>query len=185
MCGRYLLDMDNANIQAWLHDDLESFKTNEVYPTNNALVLMYQDTVKANVIPWGFKKWDNKGHVINARSESITTSRFFKEDYKHRKAIVLASAFYEWDAGKNKHIITPEDGSIFYIAALIQENNQGFALLTQPAISPVSSIHTRQPIMIKKESIQEYLTHKLPASLVDYYRVDMHVESIINQASLF
>lgn len=185
MCGRYLIDIDDANIKVWMNDDLPSFKTNEVFPTNNALVLVYQDKIKASVLPWGFKKWDNKGHVINARSETVTTSRFFKDDYHTHKAIVLANAFYEWDGGKSKHIITPKEEPIFYMAALIQENNQGFALLTQPAISPVSTIHNRQPVMIKKQNVQEYLTHKLPASLVDYYTVAMNIDSVLNQASLF
>ena len=82
MCGRYFIDIKDTNIKIWLNENNNDVKANEVFPTNKGLVLTYDEKIIAKAIPWGFKKWDNKGHVINARSETIATNRFFKHAFK-------------------------------------------------------------------------------------------------------
>ncbi len=184
MCGRYFIDMEDTNIKIWLNENNNDVKANEVFPTNKGLVLTYDKKIIAKAIPWGFKKWDNKGHVINARSETIATNRFFKHAFKQKKAIVLASGFYEWNDAKVKHIITPKDNSIFYMAALIQEEDQGFAIVTQQATHPVASIHNRQPIMISDDHLIPYLTHQLDEQLEYYTSKSMDMHSVVRQATL-
>ncbi len=186
MCGRYFIDLEDQNLRQWLSDDLSSFTNGDVFPSNQALILVYDGMIKPTILPWGFIKWDNKkARIINARSETIMTSRFFKEAYAQQKAIVLAHGFYEWDDSKARHIIKPKDQTLLYMAGVISKDNQGFAILTQPASHPVSKIHDRQPIMISKEKITDYLTHKLPSSMVDYPSIPLDMSAVLEQASLF
>ncbi len=185
MCGRYFIDIDDENLKAWMTDDVLSFTNGEVYPTDQALVLIYQDKVKPAVLPWGFIKWDSKSKIINARSETVMTSTFFKDAYANQKAIVLASGFYEWGASKIRHIITPKEHSLIYMAALIQHDDQGFAIITQPATHPINTIHDRQPVLIHKDQITEYLTHQLSPSLVTYPSVSLDMIASHHQTSLF
>ena len=186
MCGRYFIDLEDQNLREWLSDDMSSLTSGDVFPSHHALILTYDGDIKPTILPWGFTKWDNKkARIINARSETIMTSRFFKDTYHQNKAIVLASGFYEWDGAKVRHVIKPKDHSLLYMAGVIQNDHEGFAILTQPASYPVSQIHDRQPVMISKNNIHDYLTHQMPSSMVDYPSVKLSMMAIIEQASLF
>ena len=186
MCGRYFIDLEDQNLREWLSDDMSSLTSGDVFPSHHALILTYDGDIKPTILPWGFTKWDNKkARIINARSETIMTSRFFKDTYHQNKAIVLASGFYEWGGAKVRHVIKPKDHSLLYMAGVIQNDHEGFAILTQPASYPVSQIHDRQPVMISKNNIHDYLTHQMPSSMVDYPSVKLSMMAIIEQASLF
>ena len=185
MCGRYFIDMNDQLLQAWLNHDIDFTFSGDVFPSQAALLLKLEDSLKPIALPWGFKVRHHKQLVINARSETINDLPLFKNAYRHQKAIVLASGFYEWDASKIKHRIIPKAHSLFFMAGLVQEDNQGFAILTQPASYPLSSIHDRQPIMLDQNDIEKYLKNKLGDSLVDYHKVDMKILSNITQTSLF
>jgi|LSQX01.3.fsa_nt_gb putative SOS response-associated peptidase YedK len=185
MCGRYFIDMEHWEIQMWLHERFKSMHGGDVLPTQMAPLLTLKDDIEPVLTPWGFKRNHQSQRVINARSETVMQLSLFKSDYAQNKAIVLASGFYEWDAAKIKQRIIPEDDSIFYMAALIQGNNEGFAILTQPAQYPVATIHDRQPVMIPKKHIINYLNGELPEVLDHYYEVDMKVHSNYTQTSLF
>ena len=185
MCGRYFLDIHEATLEKWLSQANISFAHEEVFPSNQALVLVYDKQLQASVRSWGFLKWDSSKRIINARSETISTSPFFKESYATQRAIVLASGFYEWDPSKIRHVFTPQQDSLLYMAGVIQEDTGNFAILTQASTHPVSTIHHRQPIMLQKENIEAYITHHLDASLDTYLSVALNQHATIQQATLF
>lgn len=185
MCGRYFLDIDDESLKKWLDEVDVKFSHEEVFPTNKALVLVYDKELKATVRSWGFTKPNFSQRVINARSETISSLPFFKDAYATSKAIVLASGFYEWDQAKVRHVITPHNDSLIYMAGVIQPDTGNFAILTQPSTFPVSNIHNRQPIMLKKENIEAYCNNRLNVSLSTYASVAVDEHAKIQQASLF
>lgn len=185
MCGRYFLNLEDPTLQPWLDMVHEPFAYKEVFPSNQALVLEYDTKLVASIRSWGFLKWDSTKRIINARSESITTSPFFKDAYASKRAIVVASGFYEWDHSKMRHQFTPKEGSLLYLAGLIQKETGHFAIITQPAKDPVSSIHTRQPVSLAKENIEDYCNHTLNVSLLQYNSVALNEHALIQQATLF
>jgi putative SOS response-associated peptidase YedK len=185
MCGRYFLDIHEAALEQWLAQTELPFAYSEVFPTNQALVLEYDKKLSASVRSWGFLKWDASKRIINAKSETITTSPFFKNSYATSKAIILASGFYEWDASKARHVFTPVNDSLLYMAGIIQQDTGNFAILTQPATNPVSAIHHRQPITLQKENIEAYCSNALNVSMDTYLSVALKQHALIQQASLF
>lgn len=185
MCGRYFLDIHEASLEKWLAQANLSFAHEEVFPTNQALVLVYDNQLQASVRSWGFLKWNSNQRIINARGETISTSPFFKQAYATQRAIILASGFYEWDPSKIRHVFTPQEDALLYMAGVIQPDSGNFAILTQPATHPVSTIHTRQPIILQKESIEAYVTHHLNAPIDTYSSVALNQHATIQQTTLF
>ena len=81
MCARFVVmdDKEIAEINSILKDISMKFdgrglvaKTGEVYPTNNVAVLALADGKPTlGLMSWGYPKWDGKGVIVNARSETI------------------------------------------------------------------------------------------------------------------
>ena len=87
MCGRYMItdDADIEEIGRILRDIDDKYngtgvsvKTGEIFPADNAPILSVQSgkpTLLA--MKWGFPKWDGKGVIINAKSETAAEKRMF------------------------------------------------------------------------------------------------------------
>jgi len=56
------------------------------------------------LVPYWSKGPDSKYTMFNAKSETLTTSRAYKQPFKSRRAVVPASGYYEWvkEAGFQK-----------------------------------------------------------------------------------
>jgi putative SOS response-associated peptidase YedK len=76
MCGRFYIDDEDEQYQAFLKrmyrrdsDDasLPLRKSGEIFPTDTVPVL---DAAGPRLMEWGFTRYDGKGRVINARSET-------------------------------------------------------------------------------------------------------------------
>lgn len=184
MCGRYFLDPDSSALKAYLDDSIKEFARKEIFPSQKALVLVKEDKIKPKVIVWGFKKWDSNQKIINARSETVATSPFFKDSFKTRKAIVLANGFYEWDNHKNRFYISHQQKTLLPMAAIIQEDEVGFAILTQVA-QPSFTLHHRQPVFIFENQFYDYLSNKLDDTLLTLQTIDFKITPIQQQTSLF
>lgn len=51
---------------------------------------------------WGFHGFKGKQVIFNARSESVLEKPLFRDSVRHRRVVVPAAAFYEWNARKEK-----------------------------------------------------------------------------------
>ena len=88
MCGRYVSNDEEEMLQIirtnkLLYDELllDNIQYNkEVFPSQNAPIITQER--KLITSKWGFEKWDGKGIIINARSETLATSRFFFASFK-------------------------------------------------------------------------------------------------------
>lgn len=161
MCGRYLFRQEvDEEIERLLNtlplETKQDLSLNEVYPTQKTLVLDESENYK--IMQWGYPKWDSKGVVINARSETIKDSSFFNKDLKQRRCIIKAKGFYEWSADKEKNLVTPIKDDYFYMAGLYTDDKTPrFAIITTASVEPFSSLHNRIPLMIPKNYIKTYL----------------------------
>lgn len=161
MCGRYLFKQENdEETERWLNE-LELMASpdlalREVYPSNRTLVLGHD--LKPQVMQWGLPKWDNKGLVINARSETVKDSPFFKDHLEARRCLIKAQGFYEWDKDKRKYLVLPGQDKAFYMAALFTDDPlPRFCILTRNAEGEFATIHNRIPLMIPEAYIRKYL----------------------------
>ena len=161
MCGRYLFRQEvDEEIERLLNelpmDMKKEISIHEVFPTQKTLVM--DETQKLKVMQWGYPKWDSKGVVINARSETIKDSNVFNNDLKQRRCIIKAKGFYEWNSDKEKNLVTPINEDYFYMAGLYtNEEIPQFAIITTASSEPFSSLHNRIPLMIPKAYLNTYL----------------------------
>ena len=130
MCGRYVSNDEEEMLQIirtnkLLYDELllDNIQYNkEVFPSQNAPIITQER--KLITSKWGFEKWDGKGIIINARSETLATSRFFSPHLNNGRCIIPAKAYFEWlkvEKGKSvKYQFKPKEMDYLYIAGLIK-----------------------------------------------------------------
>ena len=177
MCGRYSVLTENEIIEIReiirevslriIKDDFEDYSksSEEVFPTNLAPVILghNNDDVSFENLRWGFKKYDGKGVIINARSETLTSKKIFSRLLNYGRCVVPANEYYEWkNAGRKKikHLIKDKDGNILFMAGLYQNTPQGreFVIITKNAYDGVKEIHDRAPVILRVDQIEQWLS---------------------------
>ncbi|MCL1883315.1 MAG: SOS response-associated peptidase [Defluviitaleaceae bacterium] len=180
MCGRYspLSEDEIVEIREIIrevslrlaHDDFEDYvrPDSEVFPTNHAPVLTKKTPgeVSFENLRWGFKKWDGKGVIINARAESLGTKNTFKGLLAAGRCVVPAREYYEWkQVGKDKakHFIKDKDGNLLFMAGLYRDGEDGreFVIITKGAYGEVVPIHDRMPVILRADQIEAWLSGEL------------------------
>jgi putative SOS response-associated peptidase YedK len=207
MCGRFTMATNRAALEERFHAHLS---TELAVPTYNAAPSQAQLTI-LNDHPdtivraaWGFvPEWaDGRPDVkplINARAETVPTKPFFRDAFRRKRCLVLADGFYEWKrAGKGKvpYRIALKTEEPFAFAGIWStvHDAQGavqptFAILTTDANALVSQIHTRMPVILRKQDETAWLDPNLaldgaqallvplPAELLRAYEVSPKVNS--------
>ena len=148
-----------------------SMKTGEIFPTDHApVVLMDNNKPSLTLMQWGFPKHDNKGVIINARSETATQKKLFATSFHSRRIVIPSTGFFEWakTEGKSKQKLqfNMPDSPMLYMAGLyanypVQTESQQlvskFVILTQEANESIIDIHNRMPVILHKNEIRRWL----------------------------
>ncbi len=167
MCGRYLFfDEQNQKLRELIElarqklpeKQFEELSFADVYPSAKALAGIYipeRDAVVTRVMRWGFET--NGKTVINARSETALTSRFFAGTLP---CALPASLYYEWDEKRKKHAFAIDEIP-FYLGGLCRKTPGGydFVILTEEAGMPQRTIHDRQPVIFTYEDAKYWCIH--------------------------
>ena len=183
ICGRYscLTEQNIIEIRAVMNDislhilhddfDIRPGKDGEVRPTGTAPVIVLQGPglVAINNLRWGFKRWDGKGVIINARVETLHEKDLFSKHLYVGRCVVPAGEYYEWEriGGKNKvkHFVKDNDSSLLFMAGLYREAADGsgreFVVITKDADENVGKIHDRMPVIMRADQIADWLTGRL------------------------
>lgn len=165
MCGRF--NLTNSPLLHILLDELGidigplPLRFN-IAPTEPVLTI-YQSQGKNQAMDmrwWLTPSWSNgpsqKFAMFNARSETIDSSRAYKDPFQRQRAIVPASAFIEWQrqgSQKQAYEIRPLEG-VFAFAAVWEEwqgNGEAVyscSILTTESVPKFKAIHNRQPVML-------------------------------------
>lgn len=170
MCGQFTLDIEENEKLAQIY--LES-QRNSPEKTINSGVIMPSHTVpviakyktpkpQAMAMQWGYPKWDNKGLIINARSENVHKN-MFKSDFAYRRCVIASSGFFEWDSDKNKFHFKLDANLPMYMAGIFSVNDNGlvFAILTTTANEIVEEIHDRMPVILSKTNASKWLNNDI------------------------
>ncbi|MDR1707442.1 MAG: SOS response-associated peptidase [Prevotella sp.] len=164
MCGRYYIEIDNDELSSIIAavENKTAIKTGEIFPTNIAPVLSPSGDM--TVMRWGFPKYDGKGEIINARSETAAEKNMFRRPMMEGRCLVPASWYYEWEkrgSKKIKYALAPPDNNPVWMAGLSKIDHETgeslFVFLTRPAWSGISFIHDRMPVILPKEKHDEWL----------------------------
>lgn len=175
MCGRF------TNKHSWreLHDLYRLTDTwpnfpprYNIAPTDSVPVVRRRDGQRELVmLRWGLIPYwarDEKiGYsTINARAETVADKPAFKEAFRHRRCIVPASGFIEWEStGKKKlpyHFRRP-DHLPLSLAGLWERWTKGgepvetFTIIVTEANDLVRPMHDRMPVVLADGDIDRWL----------------------------
>jgi len=145
--------------------DAERVKTGDVYPHDRAVVITKADNdecmktrfLAAEVMRWGFPLKSRL--IINARSETVTSRKMFRDSIFRRRCIIPAGSFYEWDTRKNKVSFMNKDKSSLYMGGFynLYENEKRFVILTTKAGESAGKVHERIPLLLRKTELANWL----------------------------
>ena len=180
MCGRYYVDDETAReIEKVVRDldrKLQMERAGDIRPSDAALVLNQREHhLKAEQMNWGFPGFQGKGLLINARAEGVLEKKTFRESVLHRRCVIPAKGFYEWNKGKEKFHFERKEPVLFMAGCFNQFQGQNrFVILTTEANISVSMVHDRMPLILEPQEVKdwvlddyavEFLLHKTPVLL--------------------
>jgi len=173
MCATYQLYSDeeeNVKIQSIISE------VEKKYGEETALKICSGDFFPKSMVPvetqedgivlmrWGFPMFQSKQVVFNAREVTLAEKPMFRKSLISKRCLLPASKFYEWDSGKKKLAIRPEDSGIFYIAGLYNEftllsgeKQTCVVMITTAPNSQMLPIHNRMPAILADNSIFDWM----------------------------
>ena len=120
------------------------------------------------LVPFWAKDTAIGNRMINARAETVAEKPSYRAAYRHRRCIVLADGFYEWQRqGDQKvpHFISLASGEPFALAGLWEvwkdrqtgESLQTTTLITTEANDFMAPLHHRMPAVLEPPTADEWL----------------------------
>ena len=135
-----------------------------VCPSENVLVLARGATaptvgwMRWGLVPWFARDATSGPRPINARAETLATSRAFRDAFQRRRCLVIADGFYEWrraGAEKTPYFIRLRSRRPFAFAGVWErwqaeggEPLLSCAIVTCAANAVVAPIHARMPVIM-------------------------------------
>ena len=177
MCGRYTVFTENEILEMRViieeisrNFGPQAIKTGEIFPTNLAPVLSRNESrIAPRPVAWGFPRWDGKGTIINARSETALEKRMFSRPLLTRRCVIPSTGFYEWahmggKAKKDKLLFCRPGEPMLYMAGMMDtfKGADGFArdtfvILTTGANASMSPFHDRMPVILAPHEQEDWL----------------------------
>lgn len=157
MCGRFSLNRDISEILKFFPglSASQPLSTGNLYP-GASISSVYKGALKNCV--WGFKTQTLREPLINIRAESVASKPWFRKYFYKNRCLVPADAFYEWKDSvlENKKIpyrFSMKDNSAFFMAGLLNEENDTCAVITTTPCFLVKPVHNRMPVIIPRDKI--------------------------------
>lgn len=114
---------------------------------------------------WGFPSISH-GLIINTRIESLRRYRRFSACFEHRRCVLPAAGFYEWDDGHRRYRLTDPTSPVLYLAGIYDRHGDEdiFSILTTGANDSMNTIHPRMPVLIGTDDLLRFLTDEREAA---------------------
>jgi len=170
MCGRYAAFLPAEAIVALFRTEgpvPNWAPTWNMAPTRDAPVVRLHPETKArrlDLLRWGLlphwaKDAKSVRQPINARSETLASAPMFRDAFRHRRCLVPADLFYEWQAvngTKSPWAIARADGQPMVFAGLWEgwRGSDGtvirsFTIVTTSANEALRPLHERMPVVLE------------------------------------
>ncbi|MET8349951.1 MULTISPECIES: SOS response-associated peptidase [unclassified Micromonospora] len=178
MCGRYATTRSSGELSALFEssDDTDGRirPDHNVAPTDPVpLVRVTPEGHRSLCVGrWGLlPHWSRSAagaaRMINARAETVATSRAYAGAFARRRCLVPADGWYEWvrqpDGGRQAYYMTPTDGSVLALAGIWSiwesgaESRLTFSVLTTAALGELAEVHDRMPVLLPPERWSSWL----------------------------
>lgn len=176
MCGRFALAVQPEDIEAeFSMIRIEWFPPRyNIAPTQPILIVRGERgerrpaLVRWGLIPSWTKDLAAMPLLFNARSETAAEKPAYRGAYRHRRCLIPATGFYEWQKGPNgkkqPYYLQPASGGIIAFAGLWDEwaDDKGniidtATILTTAANRELAPIHERMPVVVRREQYDLWL----------------------------
>ena len=175
MCGRYTLAAGPEFIADYFQVDgpIPEFQPSwNITPGGDIPVICQapEDGRTCSLMHWGLiphwaKEPDSKYKMINAKAETLSQRPAYRDAYKHRRCLIPANGFYEWQTtanGKQPYYIHHKDDSLLAFAGLWEYWEKehiinSCTIITTTANSLIQSIHERMPVIITQDNFDAWL----------------------------
>lgn len=187
MCGRYASTRTATELSALF--EVEDLTEGDLVPAYNIaptdpapIVRLAAATPVLCVARWGFlPSWARDAReaarMINARAETVASSRAFGAAFAQRRCLVPADGWYEWrrveTAGrpaKRPFFMTrPERvvfGGIWSFWGTGETSRLTFSIITVPAVGVLADVHARMPLVLDASQWEAWLRGSDPATLL-------------------
>ena len=168
MCGRFFVPGDDEELSVFIREanrksGADVCTVGEVAPGQPAAVIAQSRnrTHSSFLMHWGYRL--QRRLVFNARSETADSVPMFRDGFLHRRCLIPAGCYYEWDHREKKpprcQFYLPER-SLMYLAGLYRLEQDGlyrFAILTRDASPDFAALHPRMPVLFRKGDAQKWL----------------------------
>jgi len=188
MCGRYASTRSAADL-ATLFDALDDTDDElvadfNIAPTDPAPIVRLSTRAAGRVVAvarWGLvPPWsrDRSGaaRMINARAETVATSRVFGPSLQRRRCLVPADGWYEWarrPGGKQPYFMTRTSGEPLALGGLWSSWSGAdgqqlltFSIVTLAAQGSLAQVHDRMPLILEPARWGDWLHGADPAGLL-------------------
>jgi len=196
MCGRFAFDGEQ-----W--PDIVTAELPDIEPNYNIslqdnvhCLTMENEAHNITSMKWGFRpSWSKKSSMepINARFETVSEKPMFRDSFQRRRCLVPANGWYEWKttpSGKVPFYHQSEGNATIFFAGIYDDwvdGNQAkrtFCILTTTSHDSISHIHERMPLIIPRDSVNNWLengTFKMMPLPINVHPVDRKVNSTTAQ----
>lgn len=122
------------------------------------------------LLPYWSLEARTKYSTFNARVETVAKARTFCESFRHRRCLVPAKGWYEWQnrpGGKQPWFFHSAEGELLAFAGIWDRWEKDGQLIESCAIivgesdALVRAVHDRQPFIIQRSDQEAWLSHDL------------------------
>lgn len=149
-----------------------------VKPTDQAPIFRPRDGgVELAMARWWMVPWWHKGALkdfklatFNARSETIATSRTFRDAFARRRCLVPADGWFEFTGEKRERarwLVRSRDEEGVCFAGIWDRCEttdagavESFTILMRDPAPPLDTLHNRQPVILRREDWTTWLDLK-------------------------
>ncbi len=162
MCGRYTGYTDeNEEIKSIYTATAMAYpgvklSSGEIFPTHTVPILCGAEKGVASVpASWGYPRFEGKGVIINARSETAAAKYTFKDSFIARRCAVPTTGYFEWSADKTKYRFNLPGESLLFLAGFYKRfgDELRFIILTTEPNASTAAVHNRMPLILTSDSI--------------------------------
>ncbi|HEY1806320.1 MAG TPA: SOS response-associated peptidase [Terracidiphilus sp.] len=207
MCGRYGRRADKQRIAEWFHTHNTDVFNDEYYEINDIsftpsynvspesmqpVVRLDDDTgdriatvMKWGLVPYWSKNARAKFSSINARADKLASSAAWREPWKHRRCLIPANFFYEWqpltkEEEKKKvskpWVVSLPDDRLFAFGGIWDRWKgrdakgketilDSFSIITTEPNELLEPFHNRCPLIIEPKDYTRWLEPAQPSHL--------------------
>lgn len=176
MCSRFTITSHPEAIRDYFHyRNKEEFPPRyNIAPSQPVPIVRASESgareltlVRWGLIPSWVKDPGEFSMIVNARSETVREKPSFRNAIKHRRCLVPADGFYEWQGArgqKRPYFIKPQGGGPIAFAGIWEDwmgadgsEMRSMAILTTESDEVVGKVHNRMPVVVDEENFDDWL----------------------------